>query len=371
MSDSLIYELIRVAIGTSDSLSRAPSKKEWYQIYSQSEKQALLAICFYGIQKLYKHNAELVSDLPLELRIKWIGMSVSVQNRNIQLNNQCVIIQKQFKEAGLNTCILKGQGVASYYYPELSCLRQSGDIDIWVDAGWKKVMDYVCSRTPNREFDIKHAHINAFDDTIVEVHWWPSVAINLCYQRTLQDYYRKQAPHQCQHRIALQNEQVITAPDAIFEAVHILYHIYNHFLYEGIGLRQIMDLYFVLVNGGLTEQDRLNIEKTYRRLGLAKIAPAVMWVLCEVFNMDEEFCIGKKDNALGHILLRDIEDGGNFGVHSEENRINHESFIQRMIRRMKRRIRLVKFNPLGVISSPFTKVMILLWKRKVIKMYNL
>ena len=87
--------------------------------------------------------------------------------------------------------------------------------------------------------------------------------------------------------------------------------------------------------------------------------------------MEEKFCIGKKDDTLGHILLRDIEDGGNFGVHSEENRINHESFIQRMIRRMKRRIRLVKYNPLGVISSPFTKVMIILWKHKVIKMYNL
>ena len=70
MSDSLLYELIRLAIGTSDGLSRAPSKKEWYQIYSQSEKQALLAICFYGIQKLYKHDAELVRDLPSELRIK-------------------------------------------------------------------------------------------------------------------------------------------------------------------------------------------------------------------------------------------------------------------------------------------------------------
>ena len=294
-----------------------------------------------------------------------------MEHRNKQLNEQCAIVQRQFLEAGLNSCILKGQGVASYYDPELSAVRQSGDIDLWVDATWKEVMDYVNSRTPNREFDMKHTHLEIFQDTIVEVHWWPSMPVNPFYRKALHTYYREQAPIQCAHKITLQDGIEIAAPDAKFEAVHVLYHIFNHFLYEGIGLRQMMDLYFVLVNGGMTDQDRADVLQTYKNVGLGAIAPAAMWVLCEVFGMAEKYCIGGMDEMLGLVFMREIEGGGNFGTHSEENRVYDESFAQRMKRRMRRRIRLIRYNPWGVLTSPFTKVKILLWKRKVIKMYNL
>lgn len=340
-------------------------------LYDLSEKQALTGICFCGVQKLHdKYNYQL-ANLTKPMLLQWVGMATNYQARNEELNKQCVTIQKQFKEAGLNTCILKGQGVASYYYPELSLFRQSGDIDIWVDASWKEVMDYVNSRTPNREFDMKHTHLEIFSDTIVEVHWWPSMPTNPCYRKALQSYYRKQSPIQCNHQVRLHDGTIITAPDAKFEAVHILYHIFNHFLYEGIGLRQMLDLYFVLVNGDLTEEDKKEVLETYKKVGLFKIAKAVMWVFCEVFKMDEKYCIGNKEQSLGRTLLNEIEEGGNFGVYSDENHVYKESFFHRMKRRYMRRIRLAHFNPVGVMTTPLTKIKIMLWKRKVIKMYNL
>ena len=132
-----------------------------------------------------------------------------------------------------------------------------------------------------------------------------------------------------------------------------------------------MDLYFVLVNGGLEEKDYSDILLTIKRVGLSVFAPAAMWVLCEVFNMPEAACIGNKNEKLGRVFLEEIEKGGSFGGHSKENRVVNESFAHRMKRRWMRRIRLIKYNPWGVLTSPLTKIKILLWKQKVINMYNL
>lgn len=50
--DSIFFELIRVAIGTSDSLSQTPSNKEWEALYKMAEKQSLLGVCVAGLQHL-------------------------------------------------------------------------------------------------------------------------------------------------------------------------------------------------------------------------------------------------------------------------------------------------------------------------------
>ena len=48
----LFFELIRIAIGTQERLSRVPSKKEWGRLFKMAERQRLLGICFYGVKKV-------------------------------------------------------------------------------------------------------------------------------------------------------------------------------------------------------------------------------------------------------------------------------------------------------------------------------
>lgn len=51
-TNNLFLELIRVAIGNQECLSRTPSKAEWAELYAMSKKQSLVGICFAGLQKL-------------------------------------------------------------------------------------------------------------------------------------------------------------------------------------------------------------------------------------------------------------------------------------------------------------------------------
>ena len=52
MIEHFFFELIRVAIGTRDSLSHIPKSKEWKALYDMAKKQSLVGVCFAALQRL-------------------------------------------------------------------------------------------------------------------------------------------------------------------------------------------------------------------------------------------------------------------------------------------------------------------------------
>lgn len=370
-----LFSLLKYVLGNGSEDDLQSTAEEWKELYADARKQSLVGICFSGIDRL--HESQLP---PSQMVLKWIGQAEYIKSRNSAINQQCVELQKVLSEAGFDSCILKGQGVGALYKtmysPELSQYRMSGDIDVWVvpkngKAGdWESVLDYVNSISPNREFDGKHTHLNIFQDTTVEVHWWPSVTSDVFVSRRLKNFYREQASFQCRHEVQLADGKIITAADPFFDSIHVLLHIYGHFLYEGVGLRQVMDYYFAVIQNDV-QRRRNEVVRTYKELGLYDFSRAVMWVMQEAFGLERRYFLTEPDDRIGRELLNEIMSGGNFGSSLQENRVMNESFSRRMIRRTKRKSRLVKYNPIGVLCSPFYKAGLLIWKSKVIKHYNL
>ena len=54
----LFYELIRVAVGSRETLSRIPTSGEWSDLFAVSQKQSLVGIAFQGLTKLYSSNPD-------------------------------------------------------------------------------------------------------------------------------------------------------------------------------------------------------------------------------------------------------------------------------------------------------------------------
>ena len=94
--NEIFFELIRVALGTQETLSRSPSKAQWAELYAMAKKQSLVGICFAGLQKLYNfdnqepntnnpqpdstHNQEPITKNLDEVQyLKWMGMAAKVQ----------------------------------------------------------------------------------------------------------------------------------------------------------------------------------------------------------------------------------------------------------------------------------------------------
>ena len=65
--EQLFFELIRVALGTQDTLSRPPSKGEWAELYAMAKKQSLVGICFSAVQKITNNQEPITQNLDVVL----------------------------------------------------------------------------------------------------------------------------------------------------------------------------------------------------------------------------------------------------------------------------------------------------------------
>ena len=157
-----------------------------------------------------------------------------------------------------------------------------------------------------------------------------------------------------------------------FNAVYQLVHIYRHLFNEGIGLRQLLDYYFVLRtlhieqmehrgNANVLSKEAIMSQMKY--LGIDKFASAVMYVLQTVFAMPETYLLCPSDNKRGRFLLNEIMQAGNFGFFDERNVIDaNEGYLKRFIRRQKRFVRFLGQYPSEVIWGPYFTVMQRSWR---------
>lgn len=361
------FELIQVSIGSREGLSKTPTKKEWVKLYQMAEKQSLIGICFAGIRKLGGDADEGFANIgmPEMLYLTWMGTAASIQMRNEQLNRQCVELQERLAADGFRSCILKGQGVGSLYGDELSVLRQSGDIDAWVDTDALSIIEYVNNHVSCDEFDEKHIHYHYYSDTEVELHWIPVKGENPYRNKILRKYFKAESERQFAN-----NNGKTCFPTSDFQLVHQLLHVFRHFVYEGIGMRQVMDLYFAQLECAKMEGGYEKVVALFKTLGLIRFVAATQWVLTEVFLMPTDKCLCEPNEKEGKKILEEILIGGNFGHHDERNHVKNETFMQRFFRRWGRKFRMFRFDPLGTILMPFSRIKLEIWMRKVRSQYG-
>lgn len=352
----LLLELIQIALGNRQELSITPSDQDWCAIYEESVRQTVVGICLAGIEKLPSEQRP-----PKKMLLKWIGIAEQIRSKNKCIDKQTATIWKQLKQDGLEAAILKGQGIAQEY-GKLAGLRQSGDIDIWVIGGYQKVCDYVQQTHPTEDVAYHRFHYDYFDDTEVELHHRPTLMRNLLDDRKLTKWYNSFYADNFDYY----EDKGFAVPPVEFNRIFILTHIYRHFLFEGIGLRQVIDYYFVLkANGG---RDKEDIAKILKELRLTSFAEAVMWILQEVLGLDERCLICGINEKEGRFVLKEIEQTGNFGY--EDSRYRYKHFFK-LRRQVAHGSHLLVHYPSEVIWTPIWLIYHKVWKwNKVRKIRN-
>ena len=362
--EKLFYELVKAAIGKQKCLTSMPSAQEWLALFDMAQEQALVGVCFAAVKKLQTQGQAPTN----EVYYQWLATAGSIQSRNEQMNSRCMVLNKRLSADGLRPCILKGQGVAILYPQELRLLRQPGDIDAWVDGGREAVIDYVMGISPTKEFDQKHIHFRVFNDTDVELHWKPVELDNTRQMRVLNRYFALEKERQFGNSAAFFGETMLCVPTRDFQLVHQLLHVYRHYLYEGVGLRQLMDCHFTLL--ACTAEERRRAMSVMNEMKMPRFVAAVMWVQAEVFGLEEKYWLVQPDEREGRRMLKAIEEEGNFGHASDSNHPANETAQGRMLRRMKRKLRLFRYDALGTLLFPFERVKLEAWMRRVRKQYN-
>lgn len=315
----LFFELIRIALGNEECLSHSPTPDEWHMLFGMAQKQSMVGICFAGVRKLKQQN------LPELLYQMWLGMATMILQRNETVNRQCAELQRRLSADGERFCMLKGQGAGLRYSKGLEMLRQPGDIDVWMAGGMKHVIEYANRIAPTNDVTNNHVQFHVFEDTEVELHYVPVRLSNRWINRRLKAWIISQEKMQMGHSVTFR-DGVLNVPTDKFDKVYLLLHIYKHLFNEGIGLRQLMDYYFLLKNTNAN----IEIKKTLEELGVMRFAAAVMYVEREVFGLQDEYMICTPDEKAGRFLLDEILQMGNFGHNDNRFQLkNEDSHLKR------------------------------------------
>ena len=234
------FDYLRFCIGSAKEIPDSLKDADWKELYAIAQKQCLVGVLFEGIKKLPAEHV----GMKKELLLQWMAESQMLEKANVRLNDVAIQVSEWFQKKGFRTCILKGQGNALMYPNPYS--RTPGDIDIWVEGGDKWVISFVRSISPHEKACYHHIEFPSYKGVEVEVHYRPSFLLCFWHNRKLQEYYERVKEEQFSHRVMLGEQGEIAIPTAEFNLIFQLTHIFSHLMNEGIGLRQLVDYYFVI-----------------------------------------------------------------------------------------------------------------------------
>lgn len=385
----VFFDFLKFCIGATPVVPESLGRADWRALYATARKQALTGVLFHGIRQLPKGLAP-----DTALLMQWTGMAQKIRQQNARLFVDSAKVARRFRQEGFRNCVLKGQGNA-LLYPD-PYMRTPGDIDIYVDGGRRRVMGYVDTVCPGQTMRYHHVDFPVMA-TAIEVHFTPSYMFFPPHNRRMQRWFGRAMDLQCSNRVDLPDGYgEISVPTASFNAIYILSHLYRHVFTEGIGLRQLLDYYFVLMNtfshtdvsflntnntndtnegdglscsdtnntnDGFSNTDCYSLQRELRWLGLWKFAGAVMWVMHEAFGLPESRMIAPMNAKEGRFLLEEVIRGGNFGKYDTSlGSKEGEGKLHRYVRMSLRNLRFVRHYPTEALSEPLFRTGFAVWK---------
>ena len=441
----IFFEFLRFCIGTVQEVPSSLKGADWRVLHAMARKQCLVGVLFDGIKRL-------PADVGIDkgLLFQWMAQNQTLRKANARLDKAAVEVAEWFGRKGFRTCVLKGQGNALLYPPGME--RTPGDIDLWVDGGDRKVVSFVRSLSPDEKVCYHHIGFPEYNGVEVEVHFRPSFLFCFRHNRRLQGYYERVMDEQFAHRVKLGEQGEVAVPKAEFNLIFQLTHIFTHLMNEGIGLRQLLDYFFLLKNtdfigntngvsgntnggasfvntdftdntdriGGNVESgaslantnctdntdkfsgntdgdvfllntdftdntdriggnadgdgflvntdltDRRLLQDELRRLGLWEFAGAVMYIMKEVFGLEDNRLIVPPDVKRGRLVLKEVLEAGNFGQYDKRNWFGH-SALGHNLQRLYRDMRLVRYFPKEALSEPFFRIWHFFWRKRIVR----
>ena len=362
---STVFAFLRYCLGCKGNMSRMVAGMDWRKLYSFASRQTILGLCFDGIERQGMECSEELRRNPIErdLLMTWMGVSQQIRRQNMKVNVVANKLYSMLREDGLRCCILKGQGNALMYPNAYS--RNPGDIDVWVNASREHITEYAKKHFKLGD-DIRYHHTETSVDGVpVELHIFPCTMNNPIYNARLLKWFKRNADLQCSNVVSLPDDiGEIAIPTTAFNVIYQLTHLYHHFFDEGIGMRQIIDYYYVVNNDELfVIRDAL--QKELKHLGLWKFAMAVMYVLHEALGLSEEKMIAPMDEKRGKLLLAEILNGGNFGQHfTKYGHFTQQGMAKKYFLKIWRNMHFVRYFPAEALSEPIFRTWHFFWRMK-------
>lgn len=304
-------EFLRYAIDDTVEEPGSVATIDWDELLRFGQQQTIVGVLFHGMNKL-PHTGP---NRPDKYKVaSWFANNEHVIVGNKQANRDAATLTTHlYTKAKIKSCVLKGQGNA-LMYPD-PYMRTSGDIDLWTDQPTIPLLKFIVAKQPDANIEYHHVDFSRFTKTPAEIHFFPSFMGNLFYEYRLRKYFDRVKAQQFTQFVALpDNAGKICVPTDDFNRIFQLSHIMHHFYFEGVGLRQIIDYYYLLKRG-FTAQEQQSEARLLKHLSMYKFAAGLMWMLHEVLGLEERYLLVEPNEKIGRIILREALLAGNFGHH--------------------------------------------------------
>lgn len=354
MKVETIFEFVRFAMDDKAKVFGAYDDLDWEALFNFAKKQTIVAVLFQGVAKMPEGQKP-----PKQILMNWYMLTERIKKANVRLNEAVVQVTSQFERDGFPNCVLKGQGNA-LMYPDPS-LRIPGDIDLWPMAERARIFKYVRQSFPKTEMLYHHLEYPIVKGIMTEVHFFPMFLNNPLCNRRFQKWVRAMAKEQCENRVEIPQGSFCKPTDA-FNVVYQLAHIRHHFFDEGIGLRQMMDYYYLLRSDDvMTKREELCGQ--LKNMGLLGFAGAVVYAMKEVFGLEEAYWLTSPKEKIGKMVVEEILMTGNFGHQdSRFGDLKKSSRVNRLAKLLKKNLRFWWYFPGEVIFSFLFRVGQPLWR---------
>ena len=244
--ESVFLSLVRAGLW-GDTPDLPESEAQLIEVVRLARAQSLLGIV--GDQLLKCEHKGLV--IPNELRLKLKSFKVNVVMLADRLNEVTKNAFSLLERSGISPVLLKGAGLASNY--PVPALRQSGDVDVYVGEedylkSYEVLKPFADSITASDELWIDKNYSLCIDNLELEIHRvadeHPSRRADRCFRRFAHDHMRK-------NPVMLQvGDAVVETPSDTFNSLYVFLHLFRHFMYRGVGLRQVCDWMLLLARRG-------------------------------------------------------------------------------------------------------------------------
>ena len=346
----------------------------WTELLEFAVRQSIVGVCWQGVRRM----GELNTNKPTEDDVlEWMAKVSKIAIQNRKVNDVAVKIVAHFQQQGFEACVLKGQGNALLYPDPLS--RTPGDIDIYVhpkghgedwvndEAAVNHVIGYCKGLDASARAVYHHIDIPAVDKVPVEVHyrptWMNTPAHNRRLQRTLAALL-SQAEGTKQVTLPEDAGQIVV-PGFRFNVIFQLSHILNHLLHEGVGLRQLIDYYYLLKSHECKEDEKAWLNKKLKDCGLWHVSGAVSWVLADELGLPRTSLVTPPNERYGKQLMREMMAGGNFGKYDDRllSGVSHSKLMANL-KRFVRDARMVAYYPSECLWEPWFRLWHWMWRKR-------
>ena len=220
--EQLFYELIQVSLKQLDCLSRGPEPEEWEELHETARQQKMTGICYRGVQALFEFGLR----VPQDLIIDWMAQAETIEERSSIFTQHTIKVQQKLAEKGYPSSVLIGQGSARDYGDELMMLREPDGINIFVDTDIDELTASV--------------DIPEWDETPVMLHNSIGLGKNPYRNWKLRKWFAKN------RKSLFVKDGEMVRPAVSMNVVYLILNLYWRFLYEGITMRELTDVFFAL-----------------------------------------------------------------------------------------------------------------------------